>query len=362
MKNLNLLMIPTDYCNMHCRYCFFNKDIHSSNFMKDDILQHLMKITLPYYDRVSFIWHGGEPLSLGIDFYRKVIELQNEYTSKYPVHVSNSIQSNFTLLTPQMVDFFHKHNFGLSTSFDGVKNELTRGSSNEILNGINLCFQRGIHCGAIMIASKLNIDTLIDSYDYFKSKHIGFRVNPYLGNNKELKLDYSLFAEKMIELFDYWAIDSNTNIGISSFIEMIDYVLFKKKYFCSHSSCLGRWASVNYNGTIKPCNRFFPDEYSFGNIFQYSNFNEAFASEGFKKIITKAIYRREKCKSCSVYDFCCGGCNYVASIENGDIENNNGGYCIYIKKILSHIQDFFNHDINTITPNKYIKKRVENLK
>lgn len=359
LNSLNLLVIPTDYCNMRCKYCFFDKEPRFDNRMSDDILNHLMEITIPYYEKVNFVWHGGEPLSMGLDFFKKVVELQNRYKKSLNVKISNSIQSNFTLLTQEMIDYFHDNSFTISTSFDGINNELTRGCSKKIMNAIENCYDSGYRCGTIMIASNLNINTFIESYHFFKQRNMGFKINPYLGTNSELKLNFIVFAEKLIELFDYWAFDEDTNINITSFIEVVEYVLNGKKFFCTHTSCLGRWASVYYDGTIKPCNRYFPDEYSYGNINEYEKFGDAFNSNGFRKIITKAIERREKCKNCEIFDFCCGGCNYVALTENGGIENNAGDYCKYLVCFVLHVKEFLeNADISKL--NKYLKKCFSN--
>lgn len=355
MKYLNLLMLPTDYCNMRCKYCFFNKEIQPKNKMNIEVLQHLMDITLPFYERVTFIWHGGEPLSMGLDFYQNVISIQNQYKKQYNVKIYNSIQSNFTLLTKEMVSFFLDKGFGLSTSYDGINNEITRGNSSQIIAGMNKCFEANMKYGVIMIASKLNIHTLIESYELFKSKGIGFKVNPYLGIDQQLVLDYNVYTASMKELFKYWALDTDTDIQVSSFNAIVDYILLQKKKLCTYTSCLGKWASVDYKGTIKPCNRYFPDEYSFGNIMDYSSFDEAFNSEGFRNLIIQAISRRENCKECEIFDFCSGGCNYVTMTENGGIENNNGKYCIYLKEMYRYIRDFLKDHENDQNLNKYLK-------
>ncbi|WP_019679644.1 radical SAM/SPASM domain-containing protein [Ruminococcus flavefaciens] len=363
MQNyINLLMIPTDYCNLRCKYCFFDKNIKSFNRMNEDTLYQTMKIILPYYDRVSFVWHGGEPLSMGLDFYKTVVKIQKEFSNCTNIQIHNSIQSNLTLLTDEMSIFFAQNKFSISTSYDGVCNEITRGNSQQILSGRSICLDHQDHCGIIMVTSKININSLIESYHFFKMHDMDFKINPYLGIDKELVLDYNLYTEKMWQLFYYWAIDSDTNIEISSFNSIIDYILFHKKKLCTFTSCLGRWASINYNGTIKPCNRYFPDEYSYGNVFDYNSFREAFDSEGFRRIIIKAIKRRNKCKSCEIFDYCSGGCNYVAMTENGGIENNNGNYCQYLKIIYKQIETFLLEHKSDRKLNKFLKNKIEKAK
>lgn len=360
-KSINLLMIPTDYCNMKCKYCFFDKNINSNNRMSNETLYQTMKIVLPFYERVSFVWHGGEPLSMGLNFYKNVVELQKEFSNKYKVKIHNCIQSNLTLLTSEMSEFFANNGFSLSTSYDGVCNDITRGNSKQILEGRSKCLDYQDKCGTIMVVSKINIDTLIESYNFFKERQMGFRINPYLGTDKDLILDYNIYLERIYQLFEYWAMDRNTSIVISSFNSIINYILFHKKSLCTFTSCLGKWASINYNGTIKPCNRYFPDEYSYGNVFDYTSFNEAFESEGFRNIIIKAIERRNKCKECEIYSYCNGGCNYVAMTENGGIENNNGSYCHYLKSIYKKIEDFLIEHKSDDNLNKFLKTQIKNL-
>jgi len=48
-------------------------------------------------NKVEFIWHGGEPMLAGIDFYRQVVELEAEWSDKGK-KIFNSIQTNGTLI------------------------------------------------------------------------------------------------------------------------------------------------------------------------------------------------------------------------------------------------------------------------
>lgn len=146
---INILILPTDACNMNCVYCFHKPYSHDFEKIEIQTIQHLIDITAPYYDCVNIIWHGGEPLLMGLEFYKEVIDIQHRYDCK----INNSIQSNLTLLTPEMADFFAASNIGVSGSFDGVCNEQLRGYSEAILSGRQLMFDRGKRCGLIMVVS-----------------------------------------------------------------------------------------------------------------------------------------------------------------------------------------------------------------
>lgn len=350
-NHINLLILPTDACNMNCIYCFHKP--YSHNFEKISIktLEHLLTITAPNYKRINIIWHGGEPMLMGIDFFKEALQLQKNYSCQ----ITNSIQSNLTLLTPQFADFLVNNNISVSGSFDGVCNEQLRGHSEEILLGRQLIIDRGKSCGLIMVVSGRNIDNLIDSYEFFKKQGINFSLNLYLEQKEcqvpELQLYEKHTIMRLCELFDYWTTDTTGNIHISYFKNILDYLLFNKKTLCSYTSCLGRWLGVHYDGTVGPCNRYFPNEYGYGNITEYSDISDVFKSDGFSNILCKAIERREKCKSCDIFGFCSGGCNNVALNENG-IENNGGLSCKILLGVYKHIDAFVNNMNSCVIPSQ----------
>lgn len=340
-EHINLLVMPTDACNMNCVYCFHKP--YSSDYGKMSIatVKQLLDITATHYKYINLIWHGGEPLLMGLNFYQEVLKLQHSY----PCQINNSIQSNLTLLTPEMADFFAENNFDISGSYDGTCNDQTRGRSSDILSARQMMIDRQKRCGFIMVVSGLNVDHLIDSYLFFKELDINFSLNLYLDQKGcpigSLQLDANTAIYRLNELFDYWASDVSGKTHISYFKNILDFILFQKKSLCSFTSCLGRWLGVHFDGSLSPCNRHFPAEYSLGNIYDYNDIGEAFESSGFQLLLQEAIARREKCKKCEIYDLCNGGCNNVALNENG-LKNNGGVSCQILKEVYSHILEFVN--------------------
>lgn len=338
-EHINLLILPTDACNMNCVYCFHKPYSFDFEKISTQTVKHLLDITTPHYRQINIIWHGGEPLLMGQNFYEEMLSLQKNYDCT----IKNSIQSNLTLLTPELADFLSSNDITISGSFDGICNEQLRGCSNAILAGRKLMVDRGKKCGLIMVVSGGNINHLIDSYSFFKREGVNFSLNLYLdqkdNHNATLQLEEHEAITRLCELFDHWARDTTGTIHISYFKNILDFLLFRKKSLCSFTSCLGRWLGVSHDGTLGPCNRFFPKEYSFGNVNDYCDIGEAFESEGFTNLLKKAIIRREKCKSCEIYAYCCGGCNNTALNENG-IENNGGLSCKVLLGVYKHIEAF----------------------
>jgi uncharacterized protein len=66
---------------------------------------------------VEFVWHGGEPTLLGLDFFRKVVELQQPFRGAK--ELKNALQTNGMRLTDEWCAFFKAHNFFIGLSLDG---------------------------------------------------------------------------------------------------------------------------------------------------------------------------------------------------------------------------------------------------
>lgn len=368
-QKINILVMPTDQCNMNCIYCFHNPYHEKQGKMSRNTLSQIFKVVFKTYQDVTFIWHGGEPMAMGLHFFQDVISMQNQYKN---VKIENRMQSNLTLLTDEMADFFRNNNFKIGTSFDGVKNEQLRGNSKKILMGREKLLTRGKTCGFIMVISKKNIDTLIESYELFKRLNANYTINTYVSttmpNNHELELEPDNAAAKIIEFYEYWLKDTECKIHISYFERILSYILSGKKSVCKYNSCLGKWIGIRYDGSVVPCNRYFPDEYTYGNVWDMEEISNAFESEGFRRLLTEAIARREKCIVCPIFHFCTGGCNNVALNENG-ISNNGGSSCQILKNVYFHIKNsiyyvILENNFNGINPSviNLIKNRDNSRK
>lgn len=338
MKRINVLVIPTNYCNMRCVYCFHNEHSCNDECMTYETLERFIMCTQHSYTEINYIWHGGEPLSMGQKFYEKALDFQQKYSKKNQ-KITNAIQTNLTLLTDDFAKFLIKNNFSFGSSFDGIVNEKTRGMSKKILAGRDLLIKNGASCGFIQVITNINVTKMIENYNFFKGRNISFSINLYVEDttrNDKLKLDINDYLSNIYKLYDLWVYDKQCTIRITQFQEIISFILFSNKSTCQYCSCLGHWISIRPNGDLYPCNRFFPDEYKYGNIYDYSNLESAFNSNGFRKILTDAIERREKCKDCDIYTYCEGGCNNNAICENG-IKNNGGKSCLALKEMYKYI-------------------------
>ena len=81
-QGFHMLAKPTGpLCNLDCGYCFYTEK--ESLFsgqptyrMSDEVLETFIKkyIESQHSPEVPFVWQGGEPTLIGLDFYKKVIK------------------------------------------------------------------------------------------------------------------------------------------------------------------------------------------------------------------------------------------------------------------------------------------------
>ena len=111
-------------CNLNCKYCFYlekqqlfqNKGSFrtSSEALETFIRQYIESQERP---EVQFSWQGGEPTLLGVEFFQRVVELQNGYANGK--RVNNALQTNGFLLDDRWCEFLTEHGFLVGLSIDG---------------------------------------------------------------------------------------------------------------------------------------------------------------------------------------------------------------------------------------------------
>src|SRR5438874_2880045 len=114
----HLLAKPTGaVCNLDCSYCFFlSKEMlyPGSRFrMADDLLQTYLRQLIEAHARVpevTIAWQGGEPTLMGVEFFRRSVELAEGFLQPGQ-RAAYTIQTNATLLDEEWAEFFKQNDF-----------------------------------------------------------------------------------------------------------------------------------------------------------------------------------------------------------------------------------------------------------
>jgi uncharacterized protein len=115
--------------------------------MSDETLAKLIRDYLGMGFAVnSFAWQGGEPTLMGLDFYKKAVELEKKYGRTGQV-INNSLQTNAIVLDEEWCQFLHEQKFLVGISLDGPQkfNDRYRldhaggGTYKKVMTAVDLC-------------------------------------------------------------------------------------------------------------------------------------------------------------------------------------------------------------------------------
>ncbi len=339
MKRISLIVKVTNGCNLRCKYCYNGGAGFSNEVLKIEHFKKMLSLLGDEYDEATLIWHGGEPLTAGKEYYKKAMEIEEEISLLKDIKFDNRVQTNGTLIDKDWIKFFKKHGFKLGLSYDGVDNDAYRQQGEKVLKNMDLLKKNGIRFGVIAVVVNDEYD-LKKNYEFFKNRNTWFEFSHMIpeGSGKDLaQVGAEEYAKKMINFFDEWIYDRD-GVGVRTFQSYMIMALGGKARVCDNSSCHGRYLCIAPDGSIFNCSRGSAHEYSFGHIDEIESVKEAFNSDGFKKLLIGSITRRNKCKSeCEYFDLCKGGCA-DAAICAGNINEPSPYACTLFKKLYKHIK------------------------
>lgn len=365
-RALTIIVKPTSECNFRCKYCYHADTDYAPGVISEQLLEKMISAAQNEFDRVMYIWHGGEPLLCGLDFFQKAVLMQKKY-SRLGQTISNSVQTNGSLLNDEYIDFFIANDFSVSISFDGPGEcNALRCRTEETNRTFKVAVEKGLKTASISVIHAGNCHRQIEMYEHFKELRVPMKFNPIFnsGGAKDIP-EYALNAGEYIaslkEFFDYWLVDPGA-VPNDTLEQYLGMVFDGRGKDCVYGSCLYHWVGVDHLGDIYPCGRSYTEEYKLGNVGELKKISDAFRSENFIKLLKKSIVRRSKCQAeCKYYGLCSGGCNNNAIIE-GDLEDNHSFLCEVLRAMYEYIQEKLSvlrqpgADLERINP--IIRKRI----
>jgi len=213
MRVINqLVMQPTSFCNIDCRYCYL-PDRSRRTVMSDATLEATFREVLgsPLADpRLLIVWSLGEPLSAPMSFYQKAFALA-EKIKRNGTTVNHHFQTNGTLLNEEWCNFIQENRVGIAVSIDGPRelhNESRRtrgggGTFDQAMRGIRLLQEHHIDFGIISVVSARTLDQpdlLFDFYEENGFARVGLNVEEIDGANKHSSLE-CMDAERRFRQF-----------------------------------------------------------------------------------------------------------------------------------------------------------------
>ena len=329
----SLIVTPAGIsCNLRCDYCY-NKSLTVSrcSIMSEQVLKRLIE-TAFFETNTRFIWHGGEPLLAGKEFFAKVVHLQKQYgKGKFFI---NSIQTNCILIDDEWAKFFVKNNFYISTSIDGDEqlHNLHRkkvngaGSYDDVMKGIQTLLKYGCkRVGVVLVINKDNVNYPKRVFDAMVAHWpTGFEPNPCFESEKDDK-EFMPSNDDLLgflkTLFDLWWSMDDPKFHIRLFKDIIRVLLGGHPLDCTFKTDGCRYiTAIDENGDVYICSRFLKEKRAhLGNILERNLYDIVYDS------VSQDIYNQmseinEKCQNCKWLKFCGSGCAYQRWIT-GDVKS-----------------------------------------
>ncbi len=377
----NVMLKPIGpICNLNCTYCYYLEKKHiykeTTNFkIPDNLLEKYIEeyIRSQQVPVVSFVWQGGEPTLLGIDFYKKVLKLQEKFSQGK--RIENIFQTNGTLLDDDWCKMFKEYEFLIGVSIDGPEHlhdyhrRYTAGdkpSFKDVMRGINLLQKHGAEYNTLSVVNKHNSYYPLEVYRFLKeigSQYLQFipivervvrdpkdneltLVPPSYGDDAfvtEWSVEPEQYGNFLIEMFDDWV---RNDVG-KTFVQAFDCALAnwvgERAGLCVFSETCGDALVMEHNGDLYTCDHFVFPEYFVGNVLE----NPLVGMVTSQKQIKFGSDKRDKlpvyCVECDYRFACHGECPKHRFEKTPDGEPGLNYLCSAYKAFFAHIHPYMQY-------------------
>ena len=323
----SLLIKPTSAdCNLRCDYCFYSSrsqlyprtGIHR---MPDEVLTRMiagfMATDQPQY---AFGWQGGEPTLMGVDFFRRVTELQQKYGRPGSI-VANGLQTNATLITDELASHLAKYHFLVGVSLDGPPELHDRfrrakdggGSHGRVLEGIERLRRYQVDFNILTLVNSSNVNHGREIYQYLCD--LGVEYHQYIPcveyDRNGQALPYSItgrqWGEFLNAIFDQWIASDTRKISIRLFDAILNLMVTGECQLCHMGGHCSQYLVVEHNGDVYPCDFFVDADKKLGNIME-DGWERLLASEKYLTFGGQKASWNSRCNECPYLLYCSGDC------------------------------------------------------
>ena len=354
----HLLAKPTGaVCNLDCSYCFFlSKEMlyPGSRFrMADELLEAYLRQLIEAHAQVpevTIAWQGGEPTLMGVDFFRRSVELAERYLQPGQ-RAAYTIQTNGTLLDDEWAAFFKENDFLVGISIDGPRelhdayrvNKGGKGSFDQVMRGLEHLRAAGVEWNALTTIHAANADHGREVYRFLRDE-CGARFVQFIpiiervaeaeedgdgaldvvarpaavraggrARHRTARSTAEQYGRFLIDVFEEWV---RRDVG-EVYVQMFDVALAnwvgEPPSLCVHSETCGLALALEHTGDLYSCDHFVEPRYKLGNIRE-THMLELVASQQQRQFgLDKRDTLPRYCLECDVRFACHGGCPRTAS-------------------------------------------------
>ncbi len=328
---------PTKECNADCSYCSAPPD-GAERWSLDDFKRILGRLQGNLTPKVDWIWHGGEPMLMGPEFFRACAE----YARSQGVDLNFAMQTNLLgYKSSRWKDVFEDIFDGrISTSFDPYKKYRTikgdadtydrvfwRAMDDVIADGF-----RPLVIGVYDEGAANKAMAMYDRASAYGSYGFDIRYNYAYpagrAKSSGMLISSQTYGKMLLDLYDRW-ISELPGFNITPLDQMLSKVAGFRALLCPWTkSCGGKFLTIDPDGSVFNCSEFSDlgaPEHRFGNILTGAVQTKAQpvevkfytgadvvpalgSSPASRDIIGRSRNVPPDCKTCRHFQECEGGC------------------------------------------------------
>jgi len=395
----NVMLKPAGpACNLGCTYCYYlekkklyNPDSHFR--MSEEILDSFTKqfIEANEMEVVNFTWQGGEPTLMGLDFFRKAIDLQKKYSGGK--RIDNAFQTNGTLLNDDWCKFFTDNKILVGISIDGEEHNHDhhrktiqgRPTFRKVMKGIELLHKHKVEFNTLSTVNDYNARFAGETYRFLKKIGSGFmqflpvveRIRPQTEpgslelvapvHGKAEVSDWSVnpqeFGRFLITIFDEWVRNDVARFYVQIFDATLANIVGETPGICVFADTCGDALVMEHNGDIFCCDHFVYPEYYLGNIREKPLKELARSQRTFDFGIEKRNSLPRQCRNCEVLYACHGECPKHRFSVTADNKPGLNYLCEGYKMFFRHAEpymDYMSKELKNKRPPANVMKWIRN--
>ncbi len=347
-------------CNLDCDYCFYLAKSklfqETTDFrISDQILERFVEnyITSQPGPEVAFAWQGGEPSLMGVEFFRRVVEMQKKFLPP-GWRATNALQTNGTLLTEEWARFLKQENFLVGLSLDGpaifhdiYRRDRQGGTTwDQVVRGLKLLQKYQVETNVLCVVNSKNAAQPLATYRALRDLDIDFlQFIPLVerledGKLSERSVTGLAYGRFLIAVFNQWLKCDLGSVFVQIFEETLSTLAGLPPTMCTFLPQCGRQLVMEHNGDLYSCDHYVDPQYRLGNIMETPLAELVNSRQQIQFGQAKADLN-DQCLACPVLTLCQGGCPK-------NRHNGLNALCDGYLQFFSYVQPFVKEILNTL--------------
>ncbi len=369
-------------CNLDCTYCFFlSKEAlypNAASRMAEETLETYIRQLLESHrtPTVTVAWQGGEPTLMGLDFFRRSVELVDRYR-KPDQQVDYTFQTNGVLLDDDWCAFLKEHGFLVGLSVDGPEelhdtyrlNKGGKGTHRQVMKGLGYLRKHDVDVNILCTVNAANEQHGSQVYRYFRDElgatwmqfiPIVERATPEtlpLANEgwsqrpggtrllytqtgslvTERSVGGEQYGRFLVDIYEEWLRGDVGRVHVQLF-DVTLHALFGEHLLCIHAPTCGNGPALEHNGDLYSCDHYVEPDYLLGNIHT-EHMLDLVASDRQRAFgQAKRDDLTAQCRSCEVRPLCNGGCPKDRFTSSRDGEPGQNYLCEGFYHFYQHVR------------------------